>query len=425
MGGDILGFLLKCKEEYGDVVQLELGGYETFLINDPAMIEQVLVADARNFIKHTFFWRHVRKIFGSGLLTSEGDFWLRQRRLAQPAFHRERIAAYATTMTENTERALSEWRDGDERELLREFLDLTLRIVAKFLFDADVSRDVEEVGRAVDTSMREVAARFRRPFPISDIIPVPGNLRYRRAVRRLDRLVERFIAEHRRGERSRPDLLSMLMEARDEDGSALSDKQLRDESITLLLAGHETTAISLAWTWFLLAQNPDVAEKLGAELDNVLGDRSPTIDDVARLPYTEAVITESMRIYPPIYALGREPIEDCVIGGYDVPAGATILMPQWVVHRDARWFDDPHECRPERWLDGLAQRLPRFAYFPFGGGPRGCIANRLAMIEMVLLLGVMAKRFRVELIGAASEIVPVATITVRPTPGVRVRLHAR
>ncbi len=425
MGGDILGFLLQCKEEYGDVVQLELGGYETFLLNDPAMIEHVCVTTARNFIKHTFFWRHVRKIFGNGLLTSEGDFWLRQRRLAQPAFHRDRIAAYATTMTEYTERAVAAWRDGDERDLMREFLDLTLRIVAKFLFDADVSRDVEEVGHAVDTSMREVTARFRRPFPIPDVIPVPGNLRYRRAVRRLDRLVDRFIAEHKRGEHGAHDLLSMLMEARDEDGSALSDKQLRDEAITLLLAGHETTAIALAWTWFLLAQHPRVADTLAAELDGVLGHRSPSFDDVARLPYAEAVVTESMRLYPPIYALGREPINDCVIGGYDIPAGSTILMPQWVVHRDGRWFDDPDEFRPERWLDGLAQRLPRFAYFPFGGGPRGCIANRLAMIETVLLLAVMAKRFRVELIGSPNEVTPVATITVRPAPGVRVRLRAR
>ncbi|MGQ0713778.1 MAG: cytochrome P450 [Gemmatimonadaceae bacterium] len=415
LGTDILGLFTTCARDYGDIAYLSLAGWPAFVLSHPDQIEQVLVTEHKNFIKHTFFWRHVRGIFGNGLLTSEGDFWLRQRRLAQPSFHRDRVAAYGEVMVRFTERTLDAWRDGEVRDLHHDLMRLTLLIVAKVLFDADVADEVETIGGALDDATHEIRSRFRRPFRIPDAVPIPGNIRYRRAVRRLDGVVNRIIEEHRSHD-GRGDLLSLLMAARDDDGNAMTDAQLRDEAITIMLAGHETTALALSWTLYLLSQHPAVAANLYDELREVLGERPPSVADLPRLRFTEMVVTESLRLYPPAYALGREAVSDCTIGGFQVPAGTSVFISPWVVQRDARWFEEPEKFLPERWAGNAAQRLPRFAYFPFGGGPRICIGNRFAMMEAVLLLACIARRFRLKLVDPSS-VGFFPTITLRPAKG--------
>lgn len=423
-GADLLGFLTRCAREYGDVVGLRLGTRRAYLLNHPDHLEYVFVKHHRNFIKHTWFWRHVPAIFGKGLLTSEGDFWLRQRRLAQPAFHRDRIAGYGRVMIDYTERMLDTWRDGEVRDAHQAIMGLTLEIVARVLFDADVAEDVVEVGRAFDAATEEIAVRFRRPFRIPDAIPIPGNLRYRRAVRRLDRLVYRIIREHGAKPPGGDDLLSILSLARDEDGRGMSERQLRDEAVTLLLAGHETTALTLSWTFYLLSRHPAVEARLVEEVDHVLARGAPTPEQQSELRYTEAVVQEAMRLYPPAHVIGREAVEACEIGGYDVPAGTTLFMSPWVLHRDPRYFERPDTFDPDRWMNGLEQRLPKFVYHPFGGGPRLCIGKSFAMMESVLLLATIARKFRLTWL-ESRPVTPFPTITLRPAGGVWVKLSRR
>ena len=421
---DILGFVTFCAREYGDVTRLRLGKYDAYLLNHPDLVDEVLRKQRENFVKHRFFWRHVTAIFGTGLLTSEGEFWLRQRRLAAPAFHPDRIAAYGGVMVAYSDRLVDGWRDGEVRNVHEDMMRVTMEIVSKTLFDADVETDVDELGRAFEIVLREIAGRFRRPFKIPDWIPTPGNLRYRRGVRRLERLVFRILAERRADPRDRGDLLSLLMSARDDDGNAMSDAQLRDELVTIFLAGHETTAIALSWTLHLLAQHPLVRDRLVKELFDQLDRRPATVDDLPNLPFADAVVKEGIRLFPPAYVLGREAVADCEIGGWKIPRGATVFMSPWVIHRDARWFASPEKFLPERWLDGLAARLPRFAYMPFGGGPRICIGDRFATMEAVLILATVARRYRLERTSEA-EIVPFPSITLRPEGGVWMRLVQR
>ena len=420
---DILGFLTRCTREYGDIVLLRLPGRVAFILNRPEDIETVLLTQRTNFVKHSFFWRHVTAIFGNGLLTSEGDFWLRQRRLAAPAFHPERIAAYGDVMAAYAERQAAGWRDGEVRDIHPDMMRVTMEIVSKTLFDVALEEDVGEIGRSFDIVVREIAKRFRRPVKIADWIPLPGNLRYRRGVALLDRLVARILAERRARPGDRGDLLSMLMAARDEEGRPMSDRQLRDELITLFLAGHETTAIALSWSLFLLARNPEADARLGAEAREVAGGRLPTAADLPRLRYAEAVVKESLRLYPPAYVIGRESLAACEIGGYAVPARATIYFSPWVLHRDPRYFPDPERFRPERWLDGSTASLPKYVYIPFGGGPRVCIGERFAMMEAVLALVTIVRRWRLEMAGP--DPVPFPSITLRPEGGPVMRIGTR
>jgi cytochrome P450 len=395
---DVLGFLTDCASRYGGVVSLQLGSWPTLLVSRPDLVEQVLAVRYRAFHKHSFFFRHVTAIFGNGLLTSEGDFWLRQRRLAQPAFHRERVAGYAADMVDLAEKHCDAWRDGEHRDVHRDMMALTLHVVVRTLFGSDVDeRATAEVGRAFDAIVEEIARRFRRPFRIPDAVPTPGNVRYSRGIRRLDRLVYALIAERRRSRAERGDLLSLLLRARDEDGTRMTDRQLRDEVVTLFLAGHETTALALSWTWHLLSRHPGKRSVLERELAEVLAGRPPSGAALPRLRYTEAVVHESLRLYPPAYALGREAIEAGELDGYPVPVGTTVLVMPWILHRDPRQFESPGEFRPERWLDGLAGRLPRGAYLPFGAGPRLCIGQSFALMEATLILASVARRFRVDL----------------------------
>lgn len=419
---DPLAFFTHCARTYGDITGMRYFNFRVFFINNPDYIEDVLVNNARKFHKGRVL-QASKGIFGEGLLTSEGSFWLRQRRLAQPAFHRARIATYAETMVDYTERLLESWHDGEERDIHEEMMRVTLQIVGKTLFDADVAKDAQEVGQSLELLL-ELSADFGKAILVPAWLPTPHNIRKLRAIKKLDKIIYRIIEERRKSERDAGDLLSMLLAARDEDGSRMTDKQLRDESITLFLAGHETTANALSWTWWLLAQNPDAEKKLHAELDNMLAGRAPTLDDVAKLKYTEQVLTESLRLYPPAWGTARVAIEDHEIGGYKVPKGTGVSFTQWTMHRDPRWFVEPEAFRPERWEDGLAKRLPRFAYFPFGGGPRQCIGNTFALMEATLVLATIAQKFRFRLV-EGHPVVPLPSITLRPRYGIRATLVAR
>lgn len=419
---DPLGFMTQVAREHGDVVGIRYYKYRVFIFNHPDDIEAVLVTHNKKFIKGRAL-RANKRLFGEGLLTSEGEAWLRQRRLTQPAFHRERIASYADTMVRFTERMLNAWRDGEQYNVHDEMMRLTLEIVAKTLFDADVTREAQEIGEALEVVM-EVNTDPRRLLFVPPWLPTPANLAMKRAVRRLDRVIYGIISERRASARDAGDLLSLLLHARDDEGSRMTDVQLRDEAVTLFLAGHETTAITLSWTWWLLAQHPRVEAKLHAELAEMLSGRAPTFEDLPRLRYVGAILSESLRLYPPAWSMVRMAIEDTEIGGYRVPTGCGVAISQYVVHRDPRFFESPDEFRPERWAGDLAKQLPKFAYFPFGGGPRICIGNSFALMETSLILATVAQKFRFSLV-PGQVVEPQPSITLRPKNGIAVILHQR
>jgi cytochrome P450 len=421
-GRDPLSFLTSCARTYGDIVSIRLGAWPGRLLNHPDLAEQLFITHNRSFIKHRFFWRHVDTLFGSGLLTAEGDFWLRQRRMAQPAFHRERVANYARVMVELADAASEKWRAGETRDMHREMMDLTLRIVVKTLFGVDAPKDVAALGAAFDRAVKEIAVRFRRPFKIPDAVPTPGNLRYRRAIGLIDGFIHRIIDERRRDHSDRDDLLSTLLAARDEDGTSMTDRQVRDEAVTLFLAGHETTAIALSWIWMLLSQHPAADARLADELHAALDGRAPTAADLPRLTYTQATVQEGLRLYPPAWIIGREAVAPCDIGGYPMPVGMTVFVSPWVMHRDARFYDRPDAFSPERWLDDSRLRLPRYAYLPFGAGPRLCIGSGFAMTEATMILAALARRVRPSLHGTVP---PFPTITLRPAVPMWMTLNAR
>ena len=403
------------QRDYGDIVTMRYYNFRVFFISHPDYIEQVLVTDNRKFIKGRIL-RKNKQLFGNGLLTSEGDFWLRQRRLAQPAFHRGRVTSYADTMVRYASRIASEWSNGDERDIHAEMMRLTLSIVAKTLFDADVDRDAKRVGHALEAIM-QLNSDFRKLILTPTWLPTPRKVRATIATAKLNRIIYRFIDERRASGVDNGDLLSMLLAARDDDGSRMTNRQLRDESITIFLAGHETTANALSWTWMLLAQNPNVEAKLHEELDRVLGGRAPTVEDLPSLRYTGQVITESMRLYPPAWGMARVAIEDTEIAGLSNPKRVRCLAGAMGRSSRSAMVRCALEFRPERWEGDLVKRLPRFAYFPFGGGPRQCIGNNFAVMEASLLLATLAQQFRISLM-PGREIIPAASITLRPKTGI-------
>jgi cytochrome P450 len=424
---DQLGFYEACFRDYGDVVETTMGPFRMLLIYHPDAIDELLVARNRDFVKSPGV-RLLRPLLGDGLLLSEGDTWLRQRRLVQPAFHRQRVAGYGEVMAAYAARHVAGWRDGAVVELYAEMMSVTQAIVGKTLFDAEVSGgDAGNVAEAARLLAEDFAARLASATQrfIPAWLPTPRNVRSARAIRRIDAIVERIIAARRASGDDRGDLLSMLLQAQDaDDGSRMTPRQVRDEVMTLYLAGHETTAVTLAWTGYLLAQHPEVDARLAAELAEALGERPPTVGDLPRLRYADMVVTEAMRLYPPAYALGRQATRPSELAGRPVTKGDIIAAPTWVVHRDMRWFEAPLEFRPERWADGLAQRLPRFAYFPFGGGPRQCIGNAFAQMEAVLILAAIAQRFRLSLV-PGQRVTPTPYVTLRPEPGIQMRLARR
>ena len=418
---DPLAVFTGWAREFGDIFYYRAGWIHVYFLNSPELIESVLVTNQQNFRKDRVI-QNSRWFLGQGLLTSEGGEWLRQRRLSQPAFHRERLALYARIINGCAEEMLDSWKDGENRDVHQEMMQLTLRVVAKVLFSVDVKNESKEVAAALNLLMKHSSgARMLLP-PWVRYLPLPFLIRVRRAVRQLDEVVYRIIRERRRSENDNGDLLSMLMSARDEDGSRMTDRQLRDEVMTFLLAGHETTALSLSWAWYLLSENPEAENKLHHELARVLDGKNPSFEDLPRLCYTEAVVKESVRLYPPAWSLARTAAEDFEIGGYLVPAGSNVVMSQWIMHRDPRFFPSPEQFDPGRWFEEHTQRLPRFAYFPFGGGPRYCVGASFAMMEATLLLAAIAQRFRLRMV-PGHNVVPLPSITLRPKYGIKMSLH--
>jgi cytochrome P450 len=420
---DELGYLTRAVREYGDVVRLRLGNMTMYILVNPEHIEYVLRTHADNFVKdETTRW--LIPLVGQGLLTSEGEFWRRQRRLAQPAFQLHQIEHYAGVMIEHTERLLASWRDGQVRNLHQELTRLTLTIVAKTLFGAELENEATIVAESLEI----VTSFFMSPmrwFGLRELLPLPSTLRYRRAIKQIDDVIYGIIGRRRKSGQDPGDLLSRLLAARDDQVSGgMTDRQLRDESVTLLLAGHETTALALFYAFYLLAQSPEADRRLAGELQQVLGGRAPSAEDVPRLRYTTWVIRETMRLYPPAWGIGRQALADCEIGGYFAPKGTQFFLVQWLVHRDGRWFPDPEIFRPERWDHDLIKRLPRCAYFPFGDGARICIGNHFTMMEAVLLLATIAQRFRLTL-EPNQKLKLLPSITLRPREGLAMRLEAR
>ena len=422
---DQLAFYASSARDHGDVVPTRFGPRRVVLIYHPDAIEEVLLTRSRDFVKSPAV-RLLRPLLGAGLLMSEGAVWLRQRRLVQPAFHRQRMAAYGEAMTAIAARHIEGWKDGQVLEVHGEMMSVTQAIVAKTLFDADVSGEGRDIIAASNVLAEDFGERVKSLWQfVPSWVPTRANVRSRRAIQRLDQVVFRMIAARRKSGEDRGDLLSMLLHAQDaDDGSRMTDQQVRDEVMTLFMAGHETTAVALSWTWLLLAQHPDVDARLSEELRAVLGDRLPTVDDLPKLTYAAHVVAESMRIYPPVFAMGRQAVRPTEVAGYAIAPGVIVATPIWVVHRDPRWFPEPEEFRPERWEGDLARQLPRFAYFPFGGGPRQCIGNSFATMEAVLLLATIAQRFRLAMV-PGQRVTPTPYVTLRPEPGIRVRLEPR
>jgi cytochrome P450 len=408
--------------EFGDIFYYRAAWLHVYFLNHPDLIEEVLIRNPRNFLKDRVV-RNSRWFFGEGLLTNEGDSWLRQRRLSAPAFHRERVSTYAGIMTSYAQQMLADWKDGEILDIHQEMMRLTLQVVVRALFNVEAS-ETAEISSALNLIMSNTTGvRILLP-PIARYLPTPRMISFRRAVARMDNTVYSIIAQHRANKTDSGDLLSMLMSARDEDGSRMSDKQLRDEVLTFLIAGHETTALALTWTWHLLAQHPEIEKNLHEELDRVLGGRVPEFSDLPALTYTERVIKESMRLYPPAWSLARTVISEFELRGYRIPPGANVVMSQWIMHRNSIYFPDPEKFDPDRWIPGRSQKLPRFAYFPFGGGPRQCIGSSFAMMEATLLLATIAQKFQLGTV-PGHPVVLVPSFTLRPKHGVSMRLTTR
>jgi cytochrome P450 len=419
-----LDMLTGIAREYGDIVLLRFPLNHRILLSNPTDIEQVLVVDHQKFHKGIMLKHAAQRLLGQGLLLSEGEFWRRQRRLAQPAFQRARTVAHAPVMAEYARAHVAPWRDGEVRDIVTEMLDLTSAIAVKTLFGVELKSEAVSVGRALQLIVRHEFHRLRWPVRLPVFLPTPQQKRIEEAYRYLDSIVFRIIDERRKSAEPGNDLLSMLLHAVDEDGSQMTPQQLRDETMTLFLAGHETTALTLAWTWYLLSENLRTELCLHEELARVLGGRAPEADDLARLSYLTAVIQESLRLFPPAYVMGRTSIEPFQVRGYAFKPGTTVIFMPWILHRDPRYFDEPLVFRPERWLDGLAHRLPNYSYFPFGAGPRRCIGEGFALMEAALVAATIAQRFRFRLV-ADHRVVPEPLITLHPKFGMRMTVTER
>lgn len=419
-----LDFLQQCARKYGDVVPLRFFWKQILFVNHPDYIEDVLATRARDVVKD-IGQRADRPLIGNGLFLSEGSFWLRQRRMMQPAFHRERIATYGDVMVQYAERMVDTWRDGETRDIYLDMSQLTMGVVAKTLFGTDIWDDANEVADALTVALDCLSARVKSlAILLPDTLPTPTNIRLIRARKRIDKVVYRIIQQRRIAGDDRGDLLAMLLRAQDENGTHMTDQQVRDEVMTILVGGYETAADLLSWAWYLISHHTSVEEKLYAELADVLGARSPTTGDLPRLSYVSMIVSEALRLYPPAPALGREATTNFALGEYLVAKGTDILVSQWVIQRDPRYFADPDAFNPARWADGLASRIPRFAYFPFGGGPRICIGNSFAIMEATLVLAAIAQRFRLEMV-PGHPVVPEMIPTLRPKYGMKMVVHRR
>lgn len=422
-------FLLDAHRKYGDIIQLRLGPRTAFALFHPEHVYHVLVKRRENFTKQARGYQKLRKIVGNGLVTSEGDFWLRQRRLAQPAFAPQRLAGFAATMVTAADEMTRAWSDSANRNervnIASQMMQLTLRIVGETLLGTDVTGEAHDVGECLTLVLEETSRRIHTPWDFQERIPTPTNRRFDQALDRLNRAVHRIINERRQRPGSGDDLLSMLMAARDDEtGLQMTDQQLRDEVMTFFLAGHETTAVALTWIWYLLSKHVDVRRRVEEEADRVLGGRLPTSDDFPKLAYTKLVVQESMRLYPPVWGMARLTAKDEQLGDLLIPARSPVLLVQYVTHRHAEFWDNPEGFDPERFQPSQVERRHPYAYFPFGAGPRTCIGNHFALLEAVLIVATVASNWRLNLVPGA-PVIPQPRVTLRPKGGLLMTIQRR
>ncbi|ELZ31242.1 cytochrome P450 [Halorubrum distributum] len=442
---DPFGFLRACADSYGDVVRLDLGPRETYLLTNPADVERVLVADAERYRKPQFGDDAMDTLLGDGLLMSEGETWQRQRKLANPAFHNRRIGALAGVMADHAESHVADWEDGDVVDLQLELARLTVKIIVTAMFGADI--DDEEV-KTVQENLEPLGARFEpdpRRYLIPDWLPTRENREFDAAIDTLESVID-GIVERRRGTERDPsvdpagpdgtgvrgppgdpdadlpmDLLSVLLRARDRGEQ--TDENLRDELVTMLLAGHDTTALALTYAFYLLSNHPEARERVEGEAEEAVSGGSLTAGAVRDMDYTERVLNESMRLYPPVYTLFREPKLDVKLGGYRIPEGSALMVSQWVIHRSERWYDDPEAFDPDRWTPERRSQRPRFAYFPFGGGPRHCIGKAFSLLEAKIILATVCSRFELDYEGPSLALR--GSLTMHPNHPVPMRIRER
>lgn len=425
---DPLRMPLQLAHQYGDAFSFQVGKQRIIVLNHPDAIRELLV------VQH----EHIRKgdgvmqrdnVLGRGLATNDGPFYKKQRRLVQPAFHRQRLTGYAQTMVEAALQQAWTWCDGTTIDMVQEMPHLTLEIVAKTLFNADMGEETRVIEEGLPVTLEEFRknALSLRALLGKDLLrrlPFPINIRSKRACARMDQVIARMIDEHRQKGDDQGDLLSMLLLAQDEEGHGMSDRQLRDEVMTLMTAGHETVAFTLIWTWYLLAVNPEAKAKVQLEVDRVLSGRAATFDDLPHLDYTRRVIMETMRLYPPVWIMDRRTLSDLTLAGISIPAGARVVVSQYVVHHDPRFYPDPDRFDPDRWTPERQASRPKFAYFPFGGGPRICIGESFALTECILLLATLSQHWQIELSPKACvELQP--SVILRPKYGIEMILHQR
>jgi cytochrome P450 len=424
-----LDFITELGQTYGDLAYFRIGPLRFYVVNNPQLIREVLVAKHKHFRRPASIVGPLSKFDGNGLVLSEGDFWLRQRRLVQPAFATKRFDVYGRATVDYTRRMLDRWSGGTSLDVAEAMTELTLHIIAKTLFDVELSDDqASQLGEAVRVVSQAVTAEAGYPVHLPDWLPLPSKRRKRWAIRTLDEFVWSAIHRRRASGDDRGDLLSMLLLAVDDegDGGRMTDLQARDEAMTLFNAGHDSTAAALAWIWYLVAGHPAVEAKLIEEVDSVLAGRAPQYADVARLPYAEMVVKEALRLYPPTWGLlPREVVTPVELAGYTIPKRAWIYIFPYLTQRDGRFFENPEKFEPERFAPGRVDKIPQYAYIPFGGGPRVCIGNTFATMEMILIMATVLQKFRLKLAPGQQAIEPEPLISIRPQGGLRISLNRR
>jgi cytochrome P450 len=423
-----LTFLRDIARRYGDIAHFRAGPVHSYLINHPNLIREVLVTKGKSFRKWERQKRVFRKIDGDGLINSEGDFWLRQRRLIQKAFLHRRLGRYAEQMVELTRRRLDRWTTGAAINLDQEMAQLSLEITGETLFGVDLRDRAAWLGETAEVLRATFVREFLAPVPLPDWLPLPSKRRMRRAIQDLDTFITGIIRDRRASGQDRGDLLSMLLLAVDEqgDGSGMTDQQARDEAVTLFNAGHDSTSAALAWTCYFVARYPGVQEQLREEVQAVLGGRVAGLEDLPRLTFADRVVKESLRICPPTPALiNREAITEVEVGGYRLPRGSLTILSPYVTQRDPRWFPEPERFDPDRFGPGRVEEIPEYAYIPFGAGPHVCVGNTFALMEITLVVATVVQRFHLELAPGQEDLVPELKVSLRPKGGVWVKPVAR
>ncbi len=420
---DTLRFLA-AQRRYGDISQFRFGPFPIIVVNHPDYAHDVLVENADKYYKPSLTKQVMSPVIGNGLFVSDGDFWKRQRRLVQPAFHAKRIGAYAQVMVDYTDDLAQSWQNGEVRQIDKDMTTLTMRIIAKTLFDSDIANEAPEVGETIRETLALIEESFKQLFPLPYWLPTSHNRKMRSAAARLNALIQKFIEDRRATGEDKGDFLSLLLSAHDEDDSVMTDKQVRDEAITLFGAGHETTAVTMTWIWYLLSQHPEVEARLHEELDRVLGGRYPTLEDLSQLTYTEMIIKEAMRLYPAAWTVSREVYAPTTLGGYPLRKKQVVFVNVYGMHHDPRFFPDPEQFDPERFRPENEKTIPKYAYLPFSGGPRICIGNAFSLMESRLLLATLAQKFSLSL-APNFDVVPERQFTLRPRYGMKMIVRIR